>query len=126
MDRDVDDAGIRRLSADRRFTTSYNAALQLATIVLRVSGYRSSGVGHHWVTFQVLPVIMGDEEQNRADYFDACRRKRNQADYDAAGQISSSEAAELLAEVFSFRRHVLDWIRDHHPEYLSDELTDRV
>ena len=126
VDRDIDDAHIRKLSADRRFTTSYNAALQLATIALRVSGYRSSGAGHHWVTFQMLPTIMGSEEQNRADYFDACRRKRNTADYDTAGEISDSEAAELYAEVLSFRHCVLNWMRRNYLELLSDEITDRV
>ena len=34
VDRDLADAAIRETSADRRFATAYNAALQLATITL--------------------------------------------------------------------------------------------
>lgn len=112
VERDLADAGILALSADRRFTTAYNAALQLATIVLRASGYRTAGVGHHWITFQTLPELMGAALQVRADYFDACRRKRNIADYDAAGEISDAETEELLAEVLEFRRDVQEWLTD--------------
>ena len=43
VDRDLKDASILELSADRRFVTAYNAALRLATIVLRASGYRTPG-----------------------------------------------------------------------------------
>ena len=41
VDRDLADAAIKEISADRRFATAYNAALQLATIVLYASGYRT-------------------------------------------------------------------------------------
>lgn len=120
VDRDLSDARIEALSADRRFATSYNASLQLATIALRVSGYRTSSMGHHWVTFQALPLIMGPAEQDQADYFDACRRKRNIADYDAAGEISESEAAELYSEALEFRRGMLTWLRSEYPEIVPE------
>ncbi len=113
MDRDLADSGLRRLSTDRRYATIYNAALQLATLVLRVSGYRTAGIGHHWLTFQALPHLLGMQEQTRADFFDACRRKRNAADYDAAGFITAQEAAELLEEVLEFRCLVLAWLETH-------------
>jgi hypothetical protein len=41
VDRDLKDAKIKQLSTDRRFATAYNAALQLATIVLHAAGYGS-------------------------------------------------------------------------------------
>jgi hypothetical protein len=44
VDRDLADAAIKEISADRRFATAYNAALQLATIVLYASGYRAGVV----------------------------------------------------------------------------------
>jgi hypothetical protein len=61
VDRDLADAAIKEISADRRFATAYNAALQLATIVLYASGYRTGKSGHHWVTFKILPEVMGPE-----------------------------------------------------------------
>ena len=52
VERDLKDAKIELLSTDRRFATAYNAALQLATIVLHAARYRvkSSVGGHHWIT----------------------------------------------------------------------------
>lgn len=114
VERDLADTDILALSSDRRFATAYNAALQLATVVLRASGYRTAGVGHHWITFQTLPELMSAGLQARADYFDACRRKRNIVDYDAAGEISDAETDELLAEVLEFKREVQAWLADRH------------
>lgn len=47
VDRDIKDALIKELSVDRRFAIAYNAALQLATIVIHSAGYRvKNGQGH--------------------------------------------------------------------------------
>ncbi len=115
VDRDLVDAAVAQISTDRRFATAYNAALQLATIVLHAAGYRTAASGHHWATFHVLPEIMGSQTQSRADYLDYCRAKRNVSDYDRAGEISDSELQELIAEVLAFRRDLLAWLRGHHP-----------
>ena len=91
-DRDLKDAAVKAISIDLRFQTAYQAALQLATIVLASSGYRAIGQGHHWATFKVLPELLGQEFQEIADYLDQCRGKRNLSDYDRAGEISEGEA----------------------------------
>lgn len=113
-DRDLKDAAVRAISVDLRFRTAYQAALQIATIVL-AAGYRAAGRGHHWVTFTVLPELLGQETQEWADYFDQCRGKRNLSDYDRAGEIAENEAAELLEEAKRFREAVLSWLRKSHP-----------
>jgi hypothetical protein len=115
VDRDLADAAIPELSTDRRFATAYNAVLQLATIALHAAGYRAAGAGHHWATFHVLPEVIGGQELGRADYFDNCRSKRNVTDYDRAGEISESEADELLAEARLFREDLLVWLSKNHP-----------
>ncbi len=63
IDRDLADANICELSADRRFITAYNAALQLTTIVLRTHGLRSNPnkAGHHRISIDALPEILGSE-----------------------------------------------------------------
>jgi len=94
--------------------TAYQAAYQLATIVLAASGYRTTGTGHHWVTFKVLSELLGKEFQGLADYFDQCRNKRNLSDYDRAGEISEAEAVELLKEARKFRTIVLNWLKKYH------------
>lgn len=121
VERDLADAQISGVSPDRRFATAYNAALQLATIVLRGSGYRTSGSGHHWTTIQMLPEIMGESERPRTDYLDSCRRKRNIADYDIAGMVSESEVNEIIDETLRFRDDVVRWLRKNHPGLLAEE-----
>lgn len=115
VDRDLKDAGVKDISVDLRFVTGYQAAFQLATIVLAASGFRTTGTGHHWATFNVLPELLGREVETLADYFDQCRGKRNLSEYDRAGEISEGEAKELLGGARKFRATVLDWLRAHHP-----------
>ncbi len=111
------DANITGLSVDRRFATAYAAALQLATVVLRASGYRASSRsgGHHWRTISLLPELMGPEQQSRRLYLDSCRRARNEADYDRIGVVSESELLELLEDTLDFRNDVLAWLSEQHP-----------
>jgi hypothetical protein len=118
VDRDLKDANISGLSVDRRFATAYSAALQLATVVLRASGYRASSRsgGHHWRTISLLPELMGPDQQTRKLYLDSCRRARNEADYDRIGVVSESELLELLADTLDFRNDVLTWLSDQHPD----------
>jgi len=54
FDRDLADARVKGLSADRRFATAYNAALTISIAALAASGYRTSGEGHHYWTIQSL------------------------------------------------------------------------
>jgi len=116
VERDLTDAALPQLSTDRRFATAYNAALQLATIALHAAGYRAVGRGHHWTTFRALPEIMGSRFRARADFFDACRIKRNVTDYDRAGEISESEVKEILAATRAFRDEVVAWLKENHPD----------
>jgi hypothetical protein len=74
--RDLKDAEIDGLSEDRRFTTAYNAALQLATMVIACTGYRvSARRGHHENTFVALELAMGAPAAKWASYFNTCRKK---------------------------------------------------
>jgi hypothetical protein len=61
VERDLKDASVEIISADRRFATAYNAVLQLAKMVIACSGYRVSGLGHHQTTFEVLELAMGPQ-----------------------------------------------------------------
>jgi hypothetical protein len=115
--RDLKDAGVKALSADRRFATAYNALLQLAKMVIACSGDRITGPGHHYTTLEALELAMGSSVSESVAYFDACRRKRNQVDYDCADLISEGEAEELRSNVNGFRKAVEAWIRKHHPSY---------
>jgi hypothetical protein len=122
IDRDIADAGVTAISADRRFATAYNAALQLATVVLLASGYRvTAGKGHHFVTISSLRFTMGKAALARANYLNVCRQTRNKTDYDRAGVTEEHEVVELLEEVAEFRQDVVNWLKQHHPE-LGDKI----
>jgi uncharacterized protein (UPF0332 family) len=120
VERDLKDAKIKQLSTDRRFATAYNAALQLATIVIHAAGYRiKANTGHHWVTILSFSEFMGKSQKNRSNYFNACRAKRNVTDYDRVGEISESDLNELLNEVIEFKKDVIDWLEKFHPSLIE-------
>lgn len=119
VERDITDASIELVSADRRLAIAYNAALQLATIVLYCKGYKAAGPGQHFTVLQTLKETMGQEFRNRADYFDMCRTKRNLTDYDRAGEISEHEATELLQEVKDFKQEVEGWLQHHYSKLVE-------
>ena len=116
--RDLNDASVQDLSPDRRFLIAYEGALTLATIPLYCAGYETYGRGHHWMTFRILPDVMGEKYSDLADYFDQCRTKRNVGTYDRGGQISQSEVDELLVEVVSFQEDVVDWLKVNHSDLI--------
>ncbi len=122
VDRDLRDATVAALSLDRRFAIAYSAVLGLSNIVLAASGYRAVAQrGHHAVTLQALPELMGDEVREAAVYFDSCRILRNTSDYDRAGGVSKSDVEELVGEALAFRGRVPDWLADAHPRLVPNE-----
>ena len=114
--RDLADAAITELSADRRFATAYNAALQTGTLAIACSGYGvSARSGHHKVTFEAAAVAVGKEASALSDYFDTCRRKRNIIDYMTSSVATDTEADELLGKVREFHQLVETWITAIYP-----------
>ncbi len=114
--RDLTDAAIPALSEDRRFATAYNAALQTAKMAIACAGYRIASVpGHHRLTFEGAKLALGKPAEHLADYFDACRRKRNEIDYTGATIATNTEADELLLHAKSFLALVEAWINSTYP-----------
>jgi hypothetical protein len=114
--RDLTDAAIPDLSEDRRFATAYNAALQTAKMAIACAGYRIASVpGHHRLTFEGAKLALGKPAEHLADYFDACRRKRNEIDYTGATIATTTEADELLLHAKAFLSLVEGWISSIHP-----------
>jgi hypothetical protein len=113
--RDLADAAIPALSEGRRFVTAYNAALQTAKMAIACAGYRVASLpGHHSLTFEGAKLSIGAQAEQLADYFDACRRKRNDIDYAGAMIATMTEADELLIHAKSFLDLVDPWIETTH------------
>ena len=115
VDRDLEDSG-RQFSPDGRFNIAYNAALQLCSIALLAEGWRPDKLNAHFRAIAALPMILGCQWQDGADYLDACRSKRNGLEYDAAGRVSDREARELRAFAKELRDAVIAWLSAKHPE----------
>jgi hypothetical protein len=116
--RDLKDAGETGISADWRFGIAYNAALKLCTILLYASGYRPEKTLQHYRTIQALPLMLGENRRDDADYLDACRTKRNTVEYDMAGAATDADADELLEFARTLRKDVLVWLEENHPGFL--------
>lgn len=117
-DRDLEDS-MGQLSPDWQFGIAYNAALKLCTVLLYASGYRPEKNLAHYRTLAALPIILGPERRDDADYLDTCRAKRNTAEYDVAGTVSGSEADELRAFVRELRVDVIAWVKSNHPALIT-------
>ncbi len=119
VERDIKDAGFREVSPDWRFGIAYNAALKLCTILLYAEGFRPERNLAHYRTIQSMPLILGPDKEEDANYLDTCRTKRNTLEYDYAGGITHEEADELLNFVSELKKEVVDWIWKKHPEFMK-------
>ena len=116
--RDLADAEVPGLSADRPFATAYNAALQSTKMVIACYGYRVRGtVGAHHTTFECLKLAMGKSIYRIANFLDKCRRKRNMADYDTAGVVTENEVVEMIKTANLLAKRVEEWIVKNYPVY---------
>jgi hypothetical protein len=118
VDRDLEDAARKGLSADWRFGIAYNATLKLCTILVHASEYRPERTLQHYRTLQALPLILGDGRKDDASYLDSCRIKHNTVEYDMAGAATDADAQELPEFGRKLRRDVLGWLKQNHPGLL--------
>ena len=114
VDRDLKDAS-EGISADWRFGIAYNAALKLCTVLLYAEGYKAERTLQHYRTIQALPLILGQEKANDANYLDACRSKRNIVEYDYVGGATDDDADELMEYGKELRDDVMAWLKKAHP-----------
>lgn len=116
-ERDIQDAK-GSISTDWQFGIAYNAALKLCTVLLRAEGYRPAHGSHHYRTIMAMSLILGAEWVKDAEYLDACRMKRNTLEYDYAGCATEDNVSELISFVKDFRKTVVEWLRNNHPDLL--------
>jgi hypothetical protein len=110
----ISDLHVKGLSHEQRFIIAYDAARTLSLMVVRAAGYRPRKHGGHFNTFAALEAADPVFAQQFA-YFNICRMKRNDSEYDFAGSITVSESDELIEAVTQFAPIVEAWIGQHQP-----------
>lgn len=118
VQRNLDEARGPLKYADTRFWLAYQAVLAAATSVIRAHGARVRRERQHERTFAALRQLAIAGVSDRARYYDDCRRKRNIAEYDVAGVVSDTEAAELLREAERLAGAVREWFARERPEFM--------
>lgn len=114
VDRDLKDASIQAVSADRRLSIAYNAGLQLATIALAAEGYRPGRDRSHERAILSLR-HSAQIDSTTVDVLDLTRRKRNAANYEQVDMARETEVRDLLAAVKKLRSEILGWLSKKHP-----------
>ena len=86
-------------------------------MVLACAGYRLDPKkgGHHKAAFEALPLALGPRAKTLANYFEVCRRKRNEIDYDRAFVASDADADEILRSARELQTITEEWIAKHQP-----------
>ena len=118
FDRDIADARVKNLSADRRFATAYNAALTLSVAALAASGYRATGEGQHYWTIQSLSFTL-QLDADTVKKFNRFRRKRNITDYERIGNVSEKEVSEIIELAKNLRTSLEAWLKNNHPDLIQ-------
>ena len=119
VERDFTDSASSDISYDWQFGIAYNAALKLATILVRASDLRVKGQGHHMNVIAAIPYILGEEKKVDSEYLDSCRKKRNIVEYDCVDGATESDVIELREFISEFRDNVSRWIKKNRPELLG-------
>lgn len=118
VQRDFADAQTQTLSDDWKFGIAYNATLKLCAIVLHAEGYKAEKNLNHYRTIQALAEVFPERKAD-VHYLDACRAKRNTAEYDCIGVVTQAAAHELIEFIQELLPLVLDWLQENHPELIK-------
>jgi hypothetical protein len=116
--RSLHNASVPGLTEDGRCLFAYMAVRTLATVAIRVEGYRvTARGGAHFNTFEALRAVPSAPLAERADYLDDCRRKRNEASYEVV-LVSRTEADALLLEARAFHEDLVAWFVSSRPDWV--------
>ncbi|MBC8432645.1 MAG: hypothetical protein H8D96_12100, partial [Desulfobacterales bacterium] len=88
------------------------------TILLYTEGFKAEKSLQHYRTIQALPLILGKERMDDAQYLDACRSKKNIVEYDYVGGVTGADADELIDFVKELKTDVLGWLKKNHKELI--------
>ena len=117
VDLRIKDASSTTISDDSRAGLAFNAALSAASAALRASGYRAVGQAHHTRTLECLEYTLGYDAK-KIQQLKAVSKKRNNAFYDAPGNVTTQDLQLTLKLANDLRDDVKAWLKKDHPELL--------
>ena len=116
IERDLRQADLPGLHSDGIFGFLYNAALQLATILVRLEGERFGGAGHHRETIRRARDLVTDDLSSAIIVFETSRRKRNASVYDKVGVITQTDITNLREAIDSIK----SWVQEQAKPWLDE------
>ena len=102
VERDLRDSSAKDISYDWQFGIAYNAALKLATILVRSHGYRVRANGFHLITIKLIPILLGESYRDLSLHLEACRQQRNEVEYEMIGGATQEMVIKLREIVEEF------------------------
>lgn len=86
-------------------------------MAIACAGYRiTAKSGHHQLSLESAAGVLGKSAGNLTDYFELCRRKRNQIDYKRPHVATDTEAKEIITKAQEFYDLVEAWIAKTFPK----------
>lgn len=119
VDRALENAAVEGLTPDARISLAYPAALAIGAAGLGAAGYRAGKDRHHERVLDSLLHTLGVDSV-RVGKLHRFRRMRNAMTYERVGSVSETEARAFLALVGELRGVVAAWLKQTHPELLSN------
>lgn len=116
-------SSLPELDRDAAFTLAYQAALQLATALIRAAGYRTRGEAHHHHTFAAVAALALGELSEAARDLNVIRQRRHSAIYDWEGATSEQDLAAIRASTLRLFEAGHAWLASARPA-LTPDLSD--
>lgn len=111
VERDINEASKKEITADWRLAIAYNACLGSATIALRASGFRiPGGGGQHYRTIQSLKYTINPEPEIILT-LEAIGKKRAIVSYDSAGSVTDAEVKESILLARDIYKLLKQWLK---------------
>ena len=102
IERCFSDASLKGLSSDQKYISSYQAVFEAAAAFVYCHGYKPIKTGHHYIVWQCMKDLLGEDKHKTILLFENAAKKRNKLSYDVAGLASEKEANEIYEEARDF------------------------